>query len=202
MAFSTTPPNFDEARQDALQALIVSKIADLDALVSQDSLLPAGTMTSDLVLIGDPEQMASVTETPIVISVVGGGERDGMDVEAQFEFIDLTAGRGFRYEWRTNVFVYIHKDLFPASGNSWAQVKLQTERRERLRSRINDWLLEDVFNTAAGSKIALASSVYASPNDYLIFAHARQVYKGYFNKGFGGSESLWGLHLVHVGRTI
>lgn len=207
MPLSVTEPNLGESRIKVLKAGIVANISTLDAICSRDSLLPGGTIIGDLVMIGDPKTMPAVADAPVLICVVGGGQRDGRDFEAKALYSGMPTD-GVASQWYTNFFLYVHQDLFAAADNAWVNVKAQIEKREDLRARMCDFI-RGIFNRApdvptnTGCKITLTSRERATAPDFDKFdmALVTDGYKGEFEKSFGANQSLFGAHLIHIGSV-
>lgn len=203
MGFSTSLPGIDEARLDAIANLLsdATNIANLNTMLTRDALW-SQTVTSAMVSIGDPQILPAVADAPLIISVVGGGRYDELDMEIEYRYIDQTAQSGFRHEIYTNIYVYIHPDAVPSDSTSWSTIRTQAAKRERVRARVCDWLRKGVLNAPGNIALTLASREWTvSPNyDVLDRCHVQSVYKGYFEKGLGGSKPVYGAHLVHAGR--
>jgi hypothetical protein len=204
MPYSTTLPNIDEARLDAITALLVANLASLNTSLLRGGLWTLPAITSSMVSIGDPERLPlTAAEAPIILSVVGGGRYEELDTEADYRYIDQSANSGFKVDVYTNIFVYLHPDSVPAADNTWASVRAQAATRERIRSRVCDWLRAGVLNAQANLAITLGSREYSvSPGfDVLDRCRASMIYKGYFEKSFARGQQLYGAHIVHVGRV-
>lgn len=200
--YSLTNDDPDEARLTAIQTLIQSRIGDLDTNLQRAPLsMPAGTAASALVIIGDPDTLDS--STPFVVCISGGGKADGADWESDFRYTgmgtSITPG-SLKNTVHTQVRVYIHPDTFPAADATWSSVKTQTEKRERLLSRVVAFLRGDVFQTLAGVDMTLTSTEYRDAGDNLTMGVVRRVEKGRYEKSFAGTALVYGasLHIEHT----
>lgn len=203
MGFHTGQAGIDEARLIALSDLLKANLASLNAMLTRDGLWTRGSITSDMVVKGDPTKLPAVSEAPLMLCVVGGGRYDELDMEMDYAFIDQTDNSGFRLQIYTNILVYLHPDAVAEDATTWAAIKQQAEHQETVRARVCDWARKGVLNARANISIALTSQEFnASPAfDALDRCHVSKIYKGHFDKSFGGSERVYGAHIVHLGRV-
>jgi len=201
--YSTVLPNIDEARLEAVHALIVGQIADLDASLQLSPIsFPAGTAVAGLVVIGDPESLPSQAEAPFLICVTGGTSVDTVDLETELRYVGVPSTvSSFRLTLHTTVRVYIHPRTFPAADSSISSIQSQAELRERLRSRLCDFIRSDVFQSGSGVDIALGSREYATAPGYDAYTQVRvaEIRKGLFDKSFAGLVSVFGAELLVTG---
>lgn len=191
-------PGIDEARLDAYKALIVSKLATLNQALRRDRLREVGEITSMMVEIGDNESSWDIATGPLRFRIVAGGEQNGQDFQAAL-LMGLTGNAGWSYEFATNIYVYVHPD---AMAN--ADTVQQAEDRERLLSRVSDWITFGVCNVwdpiteTGGAVIQLNSHIFnaAPKSDYLVEAMIKRAYKGWRMKGFGSDMQFPCIELI------
>jgi hypothetical protein len=204
MAWSSSAPGIDEARLDTIVARMQSLLGDLNAALSRDDKTPVPTITTDMIALGEPESGWSLSDGGVIMCVVGGGERDAQDFTADF-ISSLTPGapnNGWKYVYSTNIYIYQHPDLF--TGQNLSSRRLAS-MRERTRSRIQDWLVYDVWNVYDGVSLTIGSNILNSStappgSDYLAEGFIARGYKGYFPKSFGKMTMAFGAHYVHVAK--
>ena len=195
-AYPTTLPGIDEARLDAIAGLIIADIANLNLALAVDTKTSALQFTSSMVQIGDPYQLPTSR-----ISVVGGGETDGRDLETE-EF--LAMGK-FKHVLYTDIYAYIHPTMFGGSAvPTWA------ENVERALSRISDHLRKRLFGrfdaSGAGTrnvKITLASKEQDGTHyDVMQRCRIREVDKSIADKSIGKVFEVPCVRLMHYGEVI
>ena len=197
--YSVNYPGIDEARLDAIKAVIVAGLSSLNASLAVSPAIPAksgaGSMTlaASQVLIGDPIMLRQSR-----ISVVGGGENDQTDMEIQ-PFLNAYERR---HEVTTSIFVYIHPDECPSSDEA-----VKAEGQERALARICDHLRARVFNTTSGINIGMASreqitTVSGGYYDLLLDCHITRIKKGITPKGMGEMKECLSAELTHTGRIV
>ena len=189
MSYSTSLPGIDEARLTAIQGLIVASLSDLNAALARDALTPM-TWTAGQVLVGDPVYLAASR-----ISVVGGGELNGQDMDAEPYMSPLQ----YRYTWYTSLFVYLHPDEFPG-----ADEVAQAQTRELALSRVVDHLRRRVFNDPANTDIVLTSREQAASPAYdaLVNCYITRVTKGITAKSVGKLIECLSAELTHRGEIV
>jgi hypothetical protein len=196
MAYLTTAPGIEEARLDAIHALLVANLASLNASLQRDGLWPANVpITPSMVTLGHPATWPA-SRPPILICVVAGGRAEELDIRTQRLYIELTETSGFLNTLTTSVYLFLHPDAVPGSDPL-----VQAAARERIRVRLSDWARAGVFNTPTSQTIPLDShEVHLAPtNDYLDRVNAVLGYKGLYEEGFGGSLVCYGAHIVVEG---
>ncbi len=201
MGYSTTIINAGEARLQAIQALLQSKLSDLNAAFSVAPAPGLGVaLTGSCVHISDPETLPDVTTQPVWFCVVGGGRQESLDFTTRYEFIGKTTTSGFHNVYLTHIFGYVHPDALGQNTDPFDQA----EKRERLRERMSDWLRADCFNTPTGQDIVLVSQEFASGSDFdhLTRCVAKEGRKGFFYKSFGGTQGVYGLHVTVEGEIV
>jgi len=190
-----TTPGMQEARLDAIRDQMRSRIADIQsALTGVTPALSGITVTTGMFYIGDPDSIPDGTTNPFWVCVVGGGKQDGRDWESKQEFIGENIYHNDVY---TNIYVYIHQDTFPG-----VDAFVQAEYRERLRSRICDWIRLDCFNNHDALSIPLASAEYGTSNDHLDKSWVSEFTMGYAPKGYGPTVYLYSAHAMHSAEIV
>lgn len=190
--YDTSLPGLGEARLLAIQAMIVASLSDLNVALNRDGLTPM-TLQASQVVRGDPVKVPSS-----LICVVGGGERDGTDMQAEDGyFIPRTDGAGEHYTIFTNIYIFLHPDEMATDDPV-----LYVQRHTDALQRICDHLRKRVFNSAQGSEIVLASQEFGHLNpagfDVLYKTYVRDVWCGMAEKNFGNSMVGYAAHLTHV----
>jgi hypothetical protein len=138
--YSPTAAGIDEARLDAYVALIQSKLTDLNTALSRDSLTPIATVTNQMVELGDSDMLwDQPTGGDIRIRVVDD-QSDGDNMRATGTF-NRNKNVGWKYDFITHIWVYLHPEALAGVNPA-----TQASARQRALSRINDWLILDVFN--------------------------------------------------------
>lgn len=194
--YQTTAIGCDEARLVAFQSLLVGKIADLNtALQLAPISMPTGSATSGQILIGDTNVFPRAVG-PFVVCILGGGRTDGMDMESAFKEIGLGVTVSYmQNRLHTRMRVYIHPDAIPAASNTWANVNTQAENRERLLSRVCDWIRADCLQVRAGVDLTLTSSEYTETGDNLTETRIVAIRKGRYEKGFDSAQICIGAEI-------
>ena len=194
-------PGLDEARLDAYRELFVSRLDLLNIALARDTKTPVALLEPAIVEIGDPETIWDIQSGAIRIRISGGDDLEQVEFESTIT-MGIEGNVGFRYMFLTHVAIYIHPD---ALGE--LPVKRQAEARERLISRINDWLTLGVCNrwdpetNTGGVVVPLASSILTAPpgTDALLDSHVVRGYRDWRYRGFGHTEMVPSLHLVIQG---
>jgi len=191
MSYSTDLPGLDEARLLAIQTLITNSLTDLNSALDRDALTPI-VFSADQIVLGDPMRL-----TASRISIIGGGEQDGTDINSSRYFTPHNDTQGMREEVSTNIFVYIHPDEFPDTN-----AETQATTRELAVARICDHLRRRVFNDPDNIDITLTSREHSTDPDYdaLLNCRIKSVRKGITLKDFGGLIEVPSAHLIHVGE--
>lgn len=194
MPYILTKPGIGEATLDAILALMVAKVTDLNTILALSPALSIGaTVDSSFFSIGDPDTLKDATTNPFWVTVVGGGRQDGRDTEVEIK----QTGPGYWYTLHTNIYLYLHPQSFPGS-NAFTQAT----NRERLRARICDWLLYDVFNNGTNYRVTLGSQQMTNGTyDSLDEAKVTDVTKGFVLKSFGTAQYVFMAHFMHTGRV-
>lgn len=201
--YDPTRPGLDEARLQAIKTRIISRLADLNtALQRADDPVPLGTITSNMVRLGDNEADWGISTGPIRIRITGGGQQDGLDYQS-----DLTASldnnKGWKYTYSTNIYVYFHPECLPDDDD-----EAQAEMREIAKARVSDWLTLGVFNNwdresgGGGVLLNLSTNIITDEevdpgHDTLMDSMIKSVYKGNVPKSYGGSTLFPTIHLLH-----
>jgi hypothetical protein len=199
VAYQTDLPGIEEARLDAIQGLIASALADLNAALQRDGLWPSAVpITPSMVTIGSSDTPLDVSAYPLLISVAAGGREDDLDIATDYLTIDPTETAGTTNTLYTNIFVALHPDAV-TGGDPVAQA----QTRERIRARVCDWLRAGVFNTRANLAIPLASREYAAAPAYDVLDRCRAATgrKGLYTRSYGAMQTVYGAHIVHVGEV-
>lgn len=198
--YNISLPDVGEARLDAMQAMIIASLDDLNASLNRDAQSPL-TFTSAQVIIGDPEMVTVST-----ICVCGGGKQDATDMElgqGGNEFMPRTDSAAPHIDLSTNIYVYISQnDMIPApSSDTIADAQKAVLYREKARARIVGHLRRRVFNSQAASCITLASQEFSGSgaNDQILNARITSIKLGMSPKGTGGSLYLYSANLLHEG---
>lgn len=198
VGYNPALPGLDEARLDAYRELLVSKLDLLNIALARDKRTPIGPVSAAMVEIGDSEALWDISSGPIRIRVRGGDEAGGLDFES-----DITMGvnqnAGFKYTFLTHLAIYIHPDALASLS-----MRREAEARERLLSRINDWITLGVCNywdpvTETGGLVVDLNShiLTAAPGcDALLDSHVWRGYREWTYRGFGNAELMPALHLV------
>lgn len=186
MSYSTSLPGLDEATRNALKTIIVNSLPDLNTALARDALTPM-TWTSGQVIIGDPLRLNASR-----ISIVSGGEGDGLDMEISQVMSPVI----YQVTVTTHIYVYIWPDEFPGTD-----VEAQESMRELALSRVCDHLRVRVLNDASNATIMLASREYGiSPAyDTLMMCKVNRVVKTWSVKDYGKQTEVRTAHLVHEG---
>jgi hypothetical protein len=193
MAFNLDTPGLAEARLDAIATLIKGKISLFNSANLRDTLCPC-LLGSNAVTIGDPDSLQKVALTPVTIAVIGG------NIESDFEFLPGSMtdeqGAGYLYRVFTDVIAYIHPDLYSAETPF-----AQATRRERLRSRLSDWLRSAVFNNHGGIDLALASHEFhvLPDTDSLMISTVERIENALYTKAFASNVACYACHLHLTG---
>jgi hypothetical protein len=196
--YDPSKPGLDEARLEAYRRLLISRLDLLNTALMRDRRTPVGEVTPEMVEIGDSETLWDIGMGGIRIRIRGGDETSPLDFESALT-LGVNGCSGFRYTFYTHLAIYIHPDALAA-----VSVRRQAEARERLLSRLNDWVTLGVCNywnpeTATGGlTVQLGTSILSVPpqTDALLESH---VYRGYRDtpfRGFGGAELIPALHLI------
>lgn len=196
--YSPNLPGIDEARLYAYENLFVSHLNLLNAAFGRDHLSAMGTITPAMVEVGDSEEGWDIATGSLRIRIVAGGEANGQDFEAH-PAQGLSYNTGWRYEFSTNVYVYMHPHTM--ANKDYVQ---QARDREIARSRIADWITFGVCNywdpmtDTGGALLTLQSRIFTPPpgTDPLLEAMVRRAYKSWVSRSFGGEVAFPCLHLV------
>lgn len=194
MPFILTKPGIGEACLDALLGLMVAKISDLNTMLALAPAISLGvSVDSTFFHIGDPDTMPDSAASPFWISVVGGGRADGRDTEVEIK----QTGPGYWYQIYHNIYFYLHPQSLPGT-DAFAQATT----RERLRARVCDWLLYDVFNNGTNYTVTLGSQQMTNGTyDTLDECKITDLTKGFVLKSFGTTQYVYMAHMVHYGRV-
>jgi len=184
-------PGIGEARLDAIQALIIASLDDLNAALNRDARSPL-TFAPEDVIQGDPE-----TVTKSLICIVGGGKQDGTDMGIIGRSIPRGDCSGYQETVSTNIYVYIGPNDMRTDGALG-----YVAYRETARQRIVDHLRHRVFNCRNGSAIPLASQEHTTDpdTDTLHDGMVVDVLMGLVPKGPGGTFNVWCAQLLHEAR--
>src|SRR5579871_4055304 len=173
MAYST--PGIDEATRQWIISQIVANVSSLNTALASDNLTPVAPATSGSVFYGDPTLMPQL---PFWICVYGGGGiSGGADMEVSQLYIDFVR---YSSTIHSSIAVYLHPDTFqPAPNTSGGPA--QVASRERLLSRICDFLRAECFNTFNAASPTLTSQEYIGTDptqyDFLDRAHIESIEK-------------------------
>ncbi len=202
-----------EARLFALRDMIRSRIARLQTAFSRDShssylLSPPFSSSLDpniVCNVGDVQLTWDTGEGAVKISVISGSEGVGGVWSGEWETIERSTTHGISYTYTTSIYAYFHPNAFISR-----EVKRSLEKREICIARLDDWLRADVFNAPYYSPttgdyrpadIPLTSQEYHdSGYDRLTRCFVTNGSVGQFTRGFGNSEVLFGIHLLHTGH--
>ena len=184
MSYDPTRPGISEATRIWLVSTIQNSLTDLNTALQRDGLLST-TITSSMVMRGDPKIFPDASVAPIMICVSGGGNY-GADMEIGQVYVPLE----YKHQIYSAISVYVHPEALPTpAGNDLES------GREILLDRVSDWLRGGVFNTLANVNPVLQSQEYKSgTGDQLVQSHISDVEMGETQKGFAGSQ------LVHFAR--
>ena len=133
-AYNPAKAGLDEARLDAYRRLLISHLDQLNTALSRDRRTPIGPVTAEMVEIGDSETLWELASGGLRIRIRGGDEASPLDFESALS-TGVDGCTGFRYTFFTHLNIYIHPDALAT-----VSVKRQAEARERLLSRLNDWV--------------------------------------------------------------
>jgi len=191
----------DEARLIAIKALLISRLPLLNQALGRDTLDILGTITADMVEIGDTETAWNPSTGPLRIRITAGGENDGLDYESEISY-SLDGNSGWKYTYSTNIYVYFHPEAMPSLDEA-----AQAEAREFAKARLSDWMTLGVFNIwdpdthTGGVVLNLTSNIITeTPGvDSLVESMIKRVYKGNVPKSYAGAVLFPTLHLVHTG---
>jgi len=195
--FQTTVIGPDEARLVAVRGLMIdsTKLSDLNATLALSPFSSFPTVTSANFLIGDPDTFAE--SKPVIVCVYGGGKGAGLDRESMFKEIGMPNVSTIKNTFHTNIRVYIHPNYaFPAADSTATSVEQQAEYRERLLSRVVEWICSDIFATVAGVDTTLTSQQMTQTGDNFTMTYVSQVQKGVFEKGIEGKFRCLGAQLT------
>lgn len=193
MPFLTTKPGPGEACLDALLALMVAKVSDLNTMIALSPAVTIGvTVDSTFFHIGDPDTMPDTALFPFWVTIVGGGKQDGRDTEVEIR----QSGPGYWYTLYHNIYLYVHPESFPGT-DAYVQAAL----RERFRARVCDWLIYDVFNNGTNATVTLGSQQMTNGTfDTLDESRVEDLTKGFVLKSFGTTQYVYMAHLMHRGK--
>ena len=197
-AYNPAKAGLDEARLDAYRRLLISHLDQLNTALSRDRRTPIGPVTAEMVEIGDSETLWELASGGLRIRIRGGDEASPLDFESALS-TGVDGCTGFRYTFFTHLNIYIHPDALAT-----VSVKRQAEARERLLSRLNDWVTLGVCNYwdpesgTGGLLVDLGTNILTAPpqTDALVESHVSRGYRDLPFRGFGGSELIPALHLV------
>ena len=206
MPYQVNLPGIREASLDAIRSCMTNNLDALNAALTGvvPPLALGVTVQPTQFLIGDPYTVPKVDTNPFWITVLGGGDRDGTDSEQELYYIDP----GFHITLHTNIYVYIHPDSFPNIDPF-----LQEELRERLLTRLVDWLTVDVFNKKgnpanpnlidAGIIIPLGSRVFSVDPafDTMDRGTVSTVRMGSITKSYAQTMQIRSAELHHIAHV-
>lgn len=175
-------PGLSEAACDAVVAYLKTKISDLDARLDMGDLTPGLTPTvAGQIYRGDPKKLAP---TPFWVTVVGGNQ-NGREVQSTFELMGEGAGRGFYNKWWGTISAYINVDT-TFDDDPFVSVAI----RDRLLSRLADWLRLDCFNQQSTLLLLLTSQEFNSGStfDQLKGNVLEYIDRGEALMGYGGTD--------------
>lgn len=190
MPYTTALPGIDEARLDKLLAMVQGAVTGLNTALAVGGQTPM-TWTTGQVVIGDNDRLPSSR-----ISIVGGGEQDGQDMESEPYLMPTL----YQNRLSTNLYVYLHT---VEEFKTVEDADIRAAMFERAEARIADHLRKRVFNDPSNTAITLASKEVDGTNfDSMKQCFCRQVFKGMVPKSFAGSLEVRCVHLVHTGVIV
>lgn len=207
MAFTPGKIGFGEARlvaikellsaniEGATNQLLRSAVADTSPFVSD---LFGGALTSEVVLYGELARLWNRESGCLRITVTSGGHQSGEIFRSTRSFIDASPQRGVRYDYTTDIHLYLHPDCWNIEdGEEMARI------REFALERLADWISWSVLTYGPNLDLALTSQCYetqgGSVYDHLANCRIVSLQTGIFYRSFQGSAGLFGLRCVHVG---
>lgn len=151
-------PGLSEAGCDAIVAFLQGKVAALDARLNLDGQTPGLPTT----LVGQIQRGDSkkVQEFPFWVTVVGGDE-GGLEIQSYFELMGESGGRGFWNKYWATISCYLGLDTMPDTDNV-----NNVGKRDRLLSRLADWLRVDCFNQQSTLLLTLTSQEFSSGSNF------------------------------------
>jgi hypothetical protein len=180
----------------AIQQVLLDNLAVLNAALNRDDMCPL-RLTEQQIVLGDPTELPRTR-----LSIVGGGEADGQDMEIEQVYMPILPTSGYKEEIKSDLWLYIHPNEF--GGLGW-DAQQEATAREVARSRICDTLRKRIFNTRSYVTLGLLSREHCSVPDTLGFydklamCHIREVKKGVADKMAGRTTMVLSAQLTHVG---
>jgi hypothetical protein len=192
MAYDPTLPGLEEARLDAYQAFLQSKLSDLNTSLARsgfNSTHGLVSITSAMVIQGNSETMFDLSDAPLQVRLTNGDELNGEDFESKLG-LGVVYNAGWQYFFVTHVYVFVHPELF---YNTDAQ--LQQADRERCLNRLSDWIIGEINywnpNTQTGGTIMpLTSAIIGIPVDKLVEGTVTRITRDMGGKSFGNSTNV------------
>jgi len=175
-------PGLSEAAPDAIVTYLKSKITDLDARLDRDDQTPGLTPTAaGQIYRGDPKIMAPSAWWVTVV----GANANGREIQSTFELMGESGGRGFYNKWWGTISAYVSIDT-TFDDDSFVSVAT----RDRLLSRLADWLRIDCFNQQATLLLTLTSQEFSSglQFDQLKGNVLEYIDRGEAPKGYGETD--------------
>ena len=199
--YAPSSPGFDEARLDAYRNLLASNLDTLNVALMRDGLLTS-EVTSEMVEIGDALALWNSSDGALRIRVTGGAGSSAETIEPGFDAsleMGVVGCSGFRYTFYTYITTYLHPDALASR-----QAREQAEARERVLSRVSDWLTLGVCNNwdpaaqSGGLVVPLSSHILslAPETDCLLDSHVCRGYRSLEYRGFGHSQLVPALRVV------
>lgn len=194
MAYDPTLPGFEEARLDAYQAFMQSKLSDLNTALARsgfNSTHGLATITNSMIVQGNTATMFDLDDAPMQFRLTNGDDLQGDDFEAHlFQSVGVNHNSGWFYDFVTHLYVYIHPDLF---YNEDAQA--QEADRQRCLNRVADWLVGefnywDPTTLTGGTVVPLTSSIIGQPYDKLMESTLVRLTRDFGIKSFGTSQAF------------
>ncbi len=199
--YDPSAPGLDEARLDAYRSLLISHLDMLNVALMRDGLLTS-EVTAEMVEIGDSLALWNSSAGAVRIRITGGAGSSAETIETGFDAsleMGVVGCSGFRYTFYTYLTVYLHPDALASR-----HANEQAEARERLLSRVSDWITLGVCNNwdpsteSGGLVVPLSSHVLSAPpaTDCLLDSHVHRGWRSLEYRGFGHSQLVPALRLV------
>jgi len=185
-------PGLREAMNFKLQSITQGSLTVLNEALHRDDLSPIPIITSDQVVLGDPQL---VNQT--LICIIGGGRDDATDMETASVYL---AGGSETGSYGETLYTLIKVLLYKNDLAALTTVATMVQAQEVTLARITDHLRKRVFNSMQYYNLTLASQEHYPDGDIVTGCRVKNVKMGVTGRGYGSDLSLPYAELLHVGE--